>query len=82
MDFQPEIKLLKFEFRFEQYIKVVWTCVKVIPLNRWDFYNNLATRIIAFGLILNPMEFLQNSQKNKRKKATVQLGQNSCSAQA
>ena len=56
--------------------------MKVAPLNRWDFYKNLGTGIISFGLIFNPVEFLEKLQKKKRKKATVQLGQNSRSAQA
>ena len=59
MDFQRGLNILKFEFEYEQYIKVVWTCVKVLTLNRWDFYKNLGTGIIAFGLIFNPEEFLQ-----------------------
>ena len=33
-DFQRGLNIFKFEFEYEQYIKVVWTCVKVIPLNR------------------------------------------------
>ena len=59
MDFQSSLNIFKFEFEYEQYIKVVWTRVKVIPLNRWDFYKNLGTGIISFGLIFNPVEFLE-----------------------
>ena len=48
--------------------------MKVAPLNRWDFYKNMGVGIIAFGLLFNPMDFLEKLQKKKRKKATVQLG--------
>ena len=53
--------------------------MKVAPLNRWDFYKILGTRIVAFGLIFNPVEFLQVSRK-KRRSSTVQLGQKGHSA--
>ena len=36
--------------------------------------------IIAFGLIFNPVEFLQVSRKRKRRSSTVQLGQKGHSA--
>ena len=48
--------------------------MKVIPLNRWDFYKNLGTGIIAFGLIFNPVEFLEKGQKKKKRKGTVPAG--------
>ena len=51
--------MLKFEFKFEQHRKVGWACMKVTPLNRWDFYRISGTGIIAFGLIFNPVEFLE-----------------------
>ena len=54
--------------------------MKVAPLNRWDFYKILGTRIVAFGLIFNPVEFLQVSRKRKRRSSTVQLGQKGHSA--
>ena len=54
--------------------------MKVIPLNRWDFYKILGTGIIAFGLIFNHVEFLEMRLKRKRKRALCLLGQNSCSA--
>ena len=41
--------------------------MKVIPLNRWDFYKNLGTGIIAFGLIFSPEECLQVHGKRKKK---------------
>ena len=74
--------MLKFKFKFEQRRKVGLIRVETAPINRWDYYKNLGTGIIAFGLIFNPVEFLEKLQKNKRKKASVQLGQNSRSAQA
>ena len=58
MDFQRGLNIFKFEFEYEQYIKVGWSRMKVIPLIRWDFYKNLGTGIIAFGLIFGPEEFL------------------------
>ena len=36
--------------------------------------------IIAFGLIFNPVEFLQVSRKRKRRSSSVQLGQKGHSA--
>ena len=48
--------------------------MKTAPINRWDYYKNLGVGIIAFGLLFNPVEFLEKLQKKKRKKATVQLG--------
>ena len=54
--------------------------MKVVALNRWDFYKILGTGIVAFGLIFNPMEFLQVSRKTKRRSSTVQLGQKGHSA--
>ena len=66
--------MLKFEFEFEQYRKVGWACMKTTPLNRWDFYKILGTGIIAFGLIFNPVEFLEKGQKKKRRKGTVPAG--------
>ena len=54
--------------------------MKVAPLNRWDFYKILGTGIVAFGLIFNPVEFLQVSKKGKRRSSTVQLGQKGHSA--
>ena len=48
--------------------------MKVIALNKWDFYRILGTGIIAFGLIFNPVEFLEKGQKKKRRKGTVPAG--------
>ena len=48
--------------------------MKVIPLNRWDFYKILGIGIIAFGLIFNPVEFLGRWQKKKRKKGYCATG--------
>ena len=48
--------------------------MKVIPLNRWDFYKILGTGIIAFGLIFNPVEFLEKGQKKKKRKGTMPAG--------
>ena len=48
--------------------------MKVAPLNRWDFYKNLGTRIFSFGLIFSPEEFLQVWQKRKRGRGTVPAG--------
>ena len=74
MDFQSGLNIFKFEFEYEQYIKVGWSWIKVIPLNKWDFYKNLGTGIVAFGLIFNRMEFLQVSEKKKIRSSTVQQG--------
>ena len=63
MDFQRGLNIFKFEFEYEQYIKVGWTSMKAIPLNRWDFYNTLGTGIIAFGLIFNPGNFYKFDRK-------------------
>ena len=48
--------------------------MKTAPINRWDYYKNLGVGIIAFGLLFNPVDFFEKSQKKKRKKDTLQLG--------
>ena len=48
--------------------------MKTAPINRWDYYKNLGTGIIAFGLIFNPVEFLEKGQKKKKRKGTVPAG--------
>ena len=48
--------------------------MKVTPLYRWDFYKNLGTGIIAFGLIFNPVEFLQVPEKEKKEKQHCATG--------
>ena len=61
MDFQTEVLLFKFEFKFEQNRKVSWICVKVTPLNRLEYYKILGVGINLFGQIFNSVEFLENS---------------------
>ena len=58
-DFRTGVLMLKFEFKFEQNIKVSWICVKVTPLNRLEYYKNLGVGINLFGQIFHPMEFLE-----------------------
>ena len=59
MDFDTEILFFKFEFKFEQYRKVQWMCMKITPINRWDYSKILGVGIIAFGLIFHHVEFLE-----------------------
>ena len=56
--------------------------MKVTSINRWNYSKILGVGIIAFGLLFNPVDSLEKLQKKKREKATVQLGQKSCSAEA
>ena len=49
MDFSTEVLVFKFRFKFEQNRKGSWIWVKVIPLNRLEFYKFLGTGIIPFG---------------------------------
>ena len=72
--------MLKFEFKFEQNRKVSWICVKVIPLNRLEYYKILGVGINSFGLIFISVKLFETLQKRKRRKGPVQLGQDGHSA--
>ena len=61
--------MLKFEFKFEQNIKVSWICVKVTPLNRLEFYKILGVGINSFGHIFISVKLFEIfTEKNKRKR--------------
>ena len=66
--------MLKFKFKFEQRRKVGLIRVETAPINRWDYYKNLGVGIIAFGLLFNPVEFLEKLQKKEKEKGHCATG--------
>ena len=60
--------MLKFEFKFEHNRKVSWIYVKVIPLNRLEYYKILGVGINLFGLIFISVKLFEIfTEKNKKK---------------
>ena len=54
--------------------------MKVVPLNRLEFYKILGVGINSFGHIFISVKLFELITEKKKRKGTVPLGQNSCSA--
>ena len=72
--FRTGVLLLKFEFKFEQNRKVSWTCVKVTPLNRLEYYKILGVGIISFGPIFFSVKMFEIITEKKKEKKPCASG--------